>query len=142
MVKSKSYSYIYFMKYRASQVFRFLNRYRESQVLKLQNRFRASQVLLLLIGFVLCCSCSFSVFNFVFFLQEAQKEPDLDLLQQVLSQSDIDMDQDQTASDMDDDFEQPSTSKEGPQVVLSPDKFRIRDKDDEEEHNEARHNYV
>ena len=55
-----------------------------------------------------------------------------------MSQSDIDLEQDQTASDMDNDFQQPSTSKEGPQVVLSPDKFRIRDKDDEEEHNDVR----
>ena len=76
--------------------------------------------------------------------EEKEQVPHLDLLQQVLSQSDLDMDMDQPTSDVDMDegasvIEQSpkQAASQEPHVILSPEQFRIRDAEDEEEHNEV-----
>ena len=95
---------------------------------------------------------SISIILFAFFLQEepqgdAQhqeevpaelRHEDLDLLQQVMSQSDLDMDQTTVDEDLEQAAADPtSPPSQGPEVVLSPHQFRIRDAEDEDEHNEV-----
>ena len=97
---------------------------------------------------------SIYIILFAFFLQEElqgeaqqqeevpaeQRHEDLDLLQQVMSQSDLDMDQTTLDEDLEQtaaDFDPTLPPSQGPEVVLSPHQFRIRDAEDEDEHNEV-----
>ena len=69
---------------------------------------------------------------------EEQQVPHLDLLQQVLSQSDLDMEEDEGASVNEQSPQQAaSPTRQEPHVILSPEQFRIRDAEDDEEHNEV-----
>ena len=73
--------------------------------------------------------------------QHQQQDPDLDLLEQVMSESDLTLDQTADEDQATADFEQTSPPTKGPEVILSPEKFRIRDAADEEEHNEVIHSF-